>query len=282
MASAKSLIVLGAILSAGPAFAQSATLNQSGGTTAMERTAPAGERPRVVNDSENGSAEVQAAARTGAGETPVNGIGGTGGGRFSGRLINNSERERVGTTEGPAPQAIGDGPVGGIDVGLDLPQGRLAAGSTGDLGSQSIGGTDVGLDLPTGRLAARSPDAQSDLRARQSSPSGSAGPGRTAAPSATPQPTNGVGGQGGGRLSNRDHIDQDAELEVQSFTVPPIAASGQRNRRPAPAAVAPPPATSAPATPGGGPRTDGPVVPDASAEGPRGWTPVVPRPREDH
>jgi len=60
MASAKSLIVLGAILSAGPAFAQSATLNQSGGTTAMERTAPAGERPRVVNDSENGSAEVQA------------------------------------------------------------------------------------------------------------------------------------------------------------------------------------------------------------------------------
>ena len=106
-ASAGILIALSAALSAGSAFAQSATIAQSGATVATERTAPPANRLRVINNSETDTAEVEAnfvnvdssnrdhidqdaqsdiraAQSTPAGSTgPVNGIGGTGGGRYS-------------------------------------------------------------------------------------------------------------------------------------------------------------------------------------------------------
>ena len=149
--SAGTLVMLGSVLLAGPALAQSATLNSSGATIAAERTAPRsdratsvsrGETPvdetasdnsirvrapavtysydssnrdhidhdaqadqsrlpsrdqapgstsgetqqgvlRIINNSESDTAQVEGRNRAGQSETPVNGIGGTGGGRYT-------------------------------------------------------------------------------------------------------------------------------------------------------------------------------------------------------
>lgn len=106
------LVLLGAVLTAGLALAQTpppprgvpaatepgqtrATVSQSGGTLAMETVAPA-----CTPDSAGG------ARRSGGAGTPVNGVGGQGGGRYTftrGRVINNSE-----TDNGVTPDRAGE------------------------------------------------------------------------------------------------------------------------------------------------------------------------------
>lgn len=81
-ASAGILIALGAALSAGSAFAQSATTSQSGATVATERTSPPANRLRVINNRETDTAQVGESPRVGPGATPVNGAGGQGGGNI--------------------------------------------------------------------------------------------------------------------------------------------------------------------------------------------------------
>ncbi|MDI1327348.1 MAG: hypothetical protein PSV23_11180 [Brevundimonas sp.] len=100
------LVLLGAVMTAGLALAQTpppargapaaaepgqtrATVSQSGAILATERAAPV-----CTPDSAGG------ALRSGAAATPVNGVGGQGGGRYArGRMINNSETDNSATPD---------------------------------------------------------------------------------------------------------------------------------------------------------------------------------------
>ena len=131
--SAGALVFFGSVLLAGSALAQSAQVNSSGATIAAEtRAAPrgspsaapgstsgeprtGGERLRLINNSETDTAQVEGSYRAVSGETPVNGIGGLGGGRYSqeaatvtGRVTN-----AQGQPETARAQPSG-GPVNGI------------------------------------------------------------------------------------------------------------------------------------------------------------------------
>ena len=113
------LVLLGAVMTAGLAPAQTpppprgdpaaaepgqtrATVNPSGATLATERAAvPAS--PACTPDPASG------ARRSGAAATPVNGVGGQGGGRYTrGRMINNSETDNSATAAGAGETANRD------------------------------------------------------------------------------------------------------------------------------------------------------------------------------
>lgn len=99
-ASAGILIALSAALSAGSAFAQSATLNQSGGTIAAERTAH--DRLIATTNSITVTAQVEESQPVG----PVNGVGGQGGGRFTFTPVAGS-RVALRGSSGSSPLQIG-------------------------------------------------------------------------------------------------------------------------------------------------------------------------------
>ncbi|MDI1328156.1 MAG: hypothetical protein PSV23_15290 [Brevundimonas sp.] len=127
------LVMLGAVLLAGPALAQSATLNSSGATIAVEtRAAPrggpsvapgstsgeprtGGERLRLINNSETDTVQVEGSYRAVSGEAPVNGIGGLGGGRYSqeAAVVTGRVTNAQGQPETAQAQSR-DGPVNGI------------------------------------------------------------------------------------------------------------------------------------------------------------------------
>lgn len=123
---------------------QSATLNHSGATIAAETRVPNGAQPvepvptreepptsnrassagehrdgpsvnrlRVINNSETDTAQVEESQRVGPGETPVNGIGGQGGGRLSNR--DHIDQDAQGHIRAaPSAPAGSTGPVNGI------------------------------------------------------------------------------------------------------------------------------------------------------------------------
>lgn len=105
-ASAGTLVLLGTVLLAGPALAQSAQVNSSGATIAVETTArpPAGATgARGAGEEANSGGGRQS---SGTAAAPVNGVGGVGGGRYTfrpGGIINNSETATGDEVSGAAP-----------------------------------------------------------------------------------------------------------------------------------------------------------------------------------
>ncbi len=143
------LVLLGAVMTAGLALAQTpppargapvvaepgqtrATVSQSGGTLAMERTAPA-----CTPDPAGG------ALRSAAASTPVNGVGGQGGGRYTRlRVINNSETDSA-TADGAGETANRD------HIDQDAQVARRGAATAGPT-APGTGEPAAGLSYTTG------------------------------------------------------------------------------------------------------------------------------------
>ncbi len=176
------LVLLGAVMTAGLAPAQTpppargapavavpgqtrATVNQSGAILATERAAPPA-APACTPDSARG------ALRSAAASTPVNGVGGQGGGRYErGRVINNSETDSA-TPNGAGETANRD------HIDQDAQVARRGAAPAGPT-APGAGTPAAGLSYTTGDFT-----APQMLRAGDPRGAGAGGP----APACEPAP----------------------------------------------------------------------------------------------